>query len=339
MRFSGLLWHIFAEAHFYQNQLRMKATKRILLSLFLAATLIFHAVTTFAQDVHFWANITFENNASLVKIDNSQLDNIWQIGTPSKVVFDSAASVPFAIVTDTLNAYPPKNISSFEIKILPPPNSCWGTGYLYFSHKYDTRPGLDGGFVEIRYDDSLTWKNIIFDDDPECGFYTSDYYAPTDTIVGGIAAFSGDSDGWRGCGVEWIWQMGVKSFEHDSLTIRFTFKSEAGETNHEGWMIDDIHLALLDCTGGILEGKQLNLPVNLSPNPLSAYSIIGFSQKPDKEYFISIFDSRGRLVREIPVIGETPATLNKNDFQPGLYLINISENGLFKYSGKFIVTP
>ena len=339
MRFSGLLWHIFAEAHFYQNQLRMKATKRILLSLFLAATLIFHAVTTFAQDVHFWANITFENNASLVKIDNSQLDNIWQIGTPSKVVFDSAASVPFAIVTDTLNAYPPKNISSFEIKILPPPNSCWGTGYLYFSHKYDTRPGLDGGFVEIRYDDSLTWKNIIFDDDPECGFYTSDYYAPTDTIVGGIAAFSGDSDGWRGCGVEWIWQMGVKSFEHDSLTIRFTFKSEAGETNHEGWMIDDIYLVLLDCTGGILEGKQLNLPVNLSPNPLSAYSIIRFPQKPDKDYLAGIFDTRGRLVREIPVKGETPATLNKNDFQPGLYLINISENGLFKYSGKFIVTP
>jgi len=317
----------------------MKATKKILISLILTATLIFHAITTIAQDVHFWANITFENNAGLVKIDNSQLDNIWQIGTPSKVVFDSAASVPFAIVTDTLNAYPPKNISSFEIKILPPPNSCWGTGYLYFSHKYDTRPGLDGGFVEIRYDDSLTWKNIIFDDDPECGFYTWDYYTPTDTIVGGIPAFSGSSDGWKYSGVEWAWMIGVKTPEHDSLTIRFTFKSEAGETNHEGWMIDDIYLTLLDCTGGILEGKQLNLPVNLSPNPLSDFSTIRFSQKPDKDYLAGIFDTRGRLVLEIPVKGETPATLNKNDFLPGLYLINISENGLFKYSGKFVVTP
>lgn len=317
----------------------MKAIKGILISLLLTATLIFPAITTIAQDVHFSAYVTFENNSGLVKIDNSQLDNIWQIGTPSKIVFDSAVSVPFAIVTDTLNAYPPKNISSFEIKILPPPNSCWGTGYLYFSHKYDTRPGLDGCFVEIKYDDNPTWENIIFDDDPECGFYTWDYYNATDTIMGGIPAFSGNSDGWRFSGVEWAWMIGVKTPEHDSLTLRFTFKSDAGQTNHEGWMIDDIYLVLLDCTGSILEGKQLNLPVKVSPNPLSAYSIIGFPQKPDKEYFVSIFDSRGRLVHEIPVKGEIPATLNINDFRAGLYLINISENGLLKYSGKFVVTP
>jgi hypothetical protein len=98
-------------------------------------------------------------------------------------------------------------------------------------------------------------------------------------------------------------------------------------------------VVLLDCTGSILEGSHVKLPVIVSPNPVSDFSTIRFSQKPDKDYLAGIFDSRGRLVREIPVKGETPATLNKNDFLPGLYLINISENGLFKYSGKFVVTP
>ena len=46
-------------------------------------------------------NIYFETTDSLLKIDTNLIGNIWQIGTPSKTFFDSAYSVPNAIVTDT----------------------------------------------------------------------------------------------------------------------------------------------------------------------------------------------------------------------------------------------
>jgi hypothetical protein len=306
---------------------------------FIIPTPILLQIAAKAQDVYYSRNITFENNAGLVKIDNQQPDNLWQIGTPSKMFFDSAFSTPFAIVTDTMNNYPQNNLSSFEIKIYSPPFSCWGTGYLNFAHKYDTRPGVDGGYIEVRYDDSPTWKNIIFDDDPECGFGTWDFYTATDTINGGIPAFSGNSETWRYSSVYWIWFMGVKSYDHDSLTIRFTFKSGAGETSHEGWMIDDISVELLECTGGILEGKQTKLPVIVSPNPLTDFSTLRFFQKPGKDYLVDIFTTQGKLVKEISLRGETSVVLFKHNYTPGLYLIKINEDGVFRYYGKFMVRP
>ena len=52
-----------------------------------------------------------------MELDTSA-SNIWQIGKPQKIIFDSASTVPNAIVTDTINFYPINNISRFGIKIL-----------------------------------------------------------------------------------------------------------------------------------------------------------------------------------------------------------------------------
>ena len=49
--------------------------------------------------------INFENNSSLLWLDPSQEDNIWEIGTPQKEYFNQAYSLPFAILTDSLSLY------------------------------------------------------------------------------------------------------------------------------------------------------------------------------------------------------------------------------------------
>ncbi|MFI5135825.1 MAG: hypothetical protein ACHQD9_08235 [Chitinophagales bacterium] len=70
----------------------------------------------YAQGVPLDENITFETPDSLLKIDTTA-GNIWEIGRPHKIFFDSAYSLPNAIVTDTLNPYPINNFSTFTIKI------------------------------------------------------------------------------------------------------------------------------------------------------------------------------------------------------------------------------
>jgi hypothetical protein len=56
--------------------------------------------------------LTFDADDALyphfITIDTgSHLHNSWQIGRPGKSVFDSAYTLPNAIMTDTLNTYPP----------------------------------------------------------------------------------------------------------------------------------------------------------------------------------------------------------------------------------------
>ncbi len=140
------------------------------------------------------ASIDFETNSQLAVIDTSQPDNVWQIGIPQKIFFDSAFSTPYAIITDTVANYPVNNYSSFEIKILPS-NICWGIGSLSFIHKYDFEQNKDGGFIDVKYDDDTTWTNIIFDSDP-LFTYSNSFYSNADTITGNIRAFTGTSNGW-----------------------------------------------------------------------------------------------------------------------------------------------
>src|SRR5687768_4104081 len=62
------------------------------------------------------ADTAYESSLN-ISIDTAA-GNIWQIGIPQKVIFDSAATVPNAIVTDTINNYPVNNTSTFTISVL-----------------------------------------------------------------------------------------------------------------------------------------------------------------------------------------------------------------------------
>ena len=71
--------------------------------------------TTFAQWEYFIDFDSPNSQNNHIIIDTiSNPDNIWQIGVPSKTIFDSAYSLTHAIVTDTLNAYPVNDTSSLH---------------------------------------------------------------------------------------------------------------------------------------------------------------------------------------------------------------------------------
>ena len=86
--------------------------KQIILGVF-----IFIYVNSYSQypgDTTNWDTIKFESAYEYLNIDTSN-QNIWQIGRPSKIFFDSAYSKEKAIVTDSINFYPVNNCSYFNL--------------------------------------------------------------------------------------------------------------------------------------------------------------------------------------------------------------------------------
>lgn len=303
------------------------------LLVFLTVSLI--SIISYSQ-TQFSADINFESNSQLVDIDTTQTNNLWQIGIPQKSILDSAYSAPFAIITDTINPYQSNNFSSFQVKIITPNSSCWGIGNLTFVHKYDFELNKDGGFIEVKYDNDTNWTNIILDTDPDVFAQGNNFYTLSDTLIGNIPAFTGTSNGWIYSQFVWAWVIGVKSYYHDSLTIRFSIKSDSVDTYQEGWLIDNIFLQLDDCTGSI---KNLDLISNSSkvfPNPVIGNSNICFSNQSNKLTVINVFDNFGDNVRSITTYLDKIEIAN-NEFENGIYSYQIIQNNEFIGNGKFVI--
>lgn len=282
-------------------------------------------------------NIDFESNGQYAVIDNSQPDNIWQKGTPSKTFFNSAYSVPFAIVTDTLLMYPDNNLSTFRIRAITP-GACWGIGYLTFWHKYKTDSLHAGGYVEVAYDSSTVFHNIIFDTvEPQLGHYGINFYTKNDTITGGIPAFSGNSAGWIFSQYNWIWMIGTKSPFHDSLTIHFNFKSDGPAVPDEGWMIDNIQLVINACTGAI-EDHEKNIPkVEITPDPFNDKAAFRLIHMHEGKYKLSIFDRLGSNVLENVITPSRSVIITRSGLSSGLYFYQVTDGKTQIVTGKFMI--
>ncbi len=90
--------------------------KKITLFLFII-TLTFSLVHGQYGSLIYTDTINFETSHNWVHLDTSITNNIWRIGIPSKTYLDSAYSIPYAIITDTINNYPINNYSYFDIII------------------------------------------------------------------------------------------------------------------------------------------------------------------------------------------------------------------------------
>ncbi|MGI8893309.1 MAG: hypothetical protein ACR2GN_07585 [Bacteroidia bacterium] len=135
--------------------------KQLLLTL--AFTLISYlSIGQMWQQYFDGADTIYDPNVSpssiYIEIDTNS-SNIWQIGAPQKNIFDSAATAPNVIVTDTINYYPVNNSSSFQFSIVPwvP----WGILAIQWKQKLDFDAGLDGGIIEFSVDSGTTWQMLL----------------------------------------------------------------------------------------------------------------------------------------------------------------------------------
>ena len=244
--------------------------------------------------------------------------NIWQIGKPQKTIFDSAATYPNALMTDSIHFYPPNNISSFEFKIVP--WSSRGIMAIEWKQKLDMDKDFDGGKIEFSVDAGDSWQNA-FNNPHVYNFYG---FLPSnqDTLANGDFVFSGTDSLWRD-----IWLCYDMSWLtwNDSILVRFTFSSDSIDNRKEGWLIDNmmVRTTLIHTVSEVQPEKYLNV----YPNPTSDIIYIE-TQKIQDFHIIEqmvLVNSSGQVMDEWNHI-PTKFFINAKKYSNGLYYLKIKTN-------------
>ncbi|MDO9186598.1 MAG: T9SS type A sorting domain-containing protein [Bacteroidia bacterium] len=271
-----------------------------------------------------WSNsITFDTAFSNLYIDTLQTNNSWQIGTPNKVLFDSARTRPNAIVTDTVNYYPINDTSSFVLKINRPtdapfwvewvPYISGPTPFVSFMSKIDTDSLSDIGYVEYSLDNGTNWLPVneyFF-----VGDYHPPYYGPgtpffTSTWNGWFETFIYLGDSNPDPGIETV----------DSVLFKFTFVSDGINTNKEGWIIDDIRFGTIALVG--VNDIEENNNFNIYPNPVNNEFTITATETGKIYFQLKIYNILGEMVSQ-SIIENPKSQINISDLPKGVYFVKL----------------
>lgn len=250
-------------------------------------------------------------NRAYFFIDTLQVNNVWQIGNPQKVEFDSALSQPFALITDTASAYPSGNVSSFEVLVTSDDAT-----FIEFWQRYDTDTLQDGLVVEVSDDGGNTWVNMV--NHPIVTHFNFPAAAPI-AAAGNQMGFSGNSNGWNSSVIvndEFCW------FQR----FRFTFYSDSIDTGKDGWMIDNF---MVNCDGTGIEKLTWQQSLNVFPNPVESVVELDLDFSNSK-YKVVIKDILGSELFSI-----THRRVDVSSLNSGVYLIEASD-GKNRFVSKMI---
>ncbi len=217
---------------------------------------------------------SFDTNTTYLNIDTI---GIWEIGQPSKTVFDSSYSGINSIVTDLDSLYPTNDTSRFyavfkdEWGGVPNYLGIYSPLEIEFNHRFMTASITDYGSIEMSLDNGNTWYDILSSEHNASwgpnGLYANEHIfeGTGDTLFDSLAVF-GNSNGWVYSKFskdinQIIWN---DHFFPDSIIVRFSFISDSIGGN-EGWQIDNLCMSV-DFISGITENQ--NIEKNLFyPNP------------------------------------------------------------------------
>jgi hypothetical protein len=262
--------------------------------------------------------INFEDDpcweTSYIDIEIPGSNNLWQECTPQKLIFNSAHSLPHAILTDSLGSYPVNTVSSFIIKFLPEQSGMCAP-VIGANYKFDSDTLNDYGMIELSYDHGATWLNALSDTvipDPY-------WWTPKPILTGRIHQWT-----------NFHAFIPYPFLNFDTIYYRFTFISDNTQTNQEGWMIDDI--ALVDHIEGF-QNFDSEREIKLYPNPVINLISLQF-KNINNEMNVSIYDFQGKLCFQ-QIIQNTQSDIDVSKLYSGIYLI-IAYNRNNYYKIKFI---
>jgi hypothetical protein len=278
--------------------------------------------------------VDFESTPQYVTIDS--LTGCWQIGTPSKTIFDTAYSSSHALMTDTLNPYPNDSIS-YAYFSFPTINSS-STYSISFKHRYDSETDVDGGYIEVYDCFSGNWKSLTSAVAFACPYY-SVYYnsnSPTQLLTNGEIGFTGNSNGWITQEISFGCMAVFQAEENHGGSIaaqfRFVFVSDGNNTNQEGWMIDDIQWSDF---GGLCSGiEEYENSLGLKAYPSITNENISFETETELFSKISIYDFSGKLIENFSFNQTNFKTLELSNLSNGMYFYSVEDG---KAVGKFMI--
>jgi len=298
--------------------------------------LLLFSYNSFTQDAPFF-EIDFEggyvhgiNDSAIwhLNIDTiSNPNNIWQIGSPQKIVFDSALSIPNAIVTDTINSYPVNDTSSFTVQYVISGVNSNGLGLEfrgYYSVNSDSL--LDYGKIEFSPNNGLSWIDLL--DTSNNNFIVWDQRP----------ILTGNSNGWK------YYDLNLTNFgialglvSGDTILWRFSFISDGINTNKDGLMFDNMYFENAYPIGLIEISKNDKISSNCFPNPSNNFLNIELNNPNNFPYDLCIYDNLGRKVHGLNFITVEEIVIDVRDFKNGIYHYTLfcpTQN--LRSTGKFI---
>ncbi len=208
--------------------------------------------------------MNFDDASDQLHLDSIYPASCWQVGHPNKVVFTSAYSEPNALVTDTLLPHQDSTTCYAEYTL-----TTSGPGYgmsVGFKYRIDTDSLDSYGWIE-QFDSG--WVDADFN-------YWIDDFHPT--WVGDRYAYTGRSPGWHD-GHFWLGCLKFLPLP-DTMHVRFAFHGGNNPSHRDGWMIDDVNYAVLQCDGSIAESSLASF--RTSPNPMSNFATLKLAyRKPN----------------------------------------------------------
>jgi hypothetical protein len=270
----------------------------------------------------------FDQLCTNLSIDTSSF-NLWKIGNPHKIIFNSIIDDDKVIVTDTILNYPINNTSKFTYKSYYNLINSYNFN-ISFKHRIDSDTLKDGGFVELSIDNGQNWYNVI---DPNMPFQyqysaSENFYSTSDSLVNNNFGFSGYSSDWIISKYQWIITNPLRKEINDTLLFRFNFISDSIENNREGWMIDDFKIQQYTPIDGIYE-NTISF-INVIPNPAS--TTIKFENNNFEILDLKIYDISNKIIQCDQV---SKNEIDINNLKSGLYYLRIETKSTINVS-KFI---
>ncbi len=243
-------------------------------------------------------------------IDTTQLNNIWEIGAPGKILFNSAYSSPLALVTDTMNAYPINNTSSFTFTIATDDATT-----ISFWHQINSDSLSDGGVVEFSTDGGVTWNNIL-----NSSYTLTNFYSNSSSI-----ASNSNKSGFTGTS-SWV-QSTIQGYALDFVKFKFTFTSDNSNTSKDGWMIDDF---FVNCIGTGIDEIRTASHFHFFPNPTTNIISI-LSDNSTQLKTVALKNNLGQTILETD-----NAVIDLSLLVSGIYFYELTDTKGLITTGKFI---
>lgn len=286
---------------------------------FFITTFIFITSTQAQFYQQYFDGIDTSASNSIIIDFGSDTTNIWQVGSPQKTIFHSAATQPNALVTDTINFYPVNDTSSFTYRLFNPVFA-FGVFALQWMQKIDYDRDRDGGMIEYTTNGGATWVNV-FNDPYVYNFYGFDTLN-VDTMGGNNYGFSGTDTTWRN-----VWLCFDMSFLtlFDTIDFKFTSISDSVDNHKEGWMIDNMFSQLTFVH--TVKSEKMDDYLKIFPTPTSGTIYIE-AEKQNGFHIIEwmeLTDVQGRVVKKYGV-SPTKFNIDISDLPDGNYFLRVKTN-------------
>ena len=297
----------------------MKNTHR--LSPFLLAFILLSFVVVTPEFANFFDNGENSPQNIIIEFDSTDSTNIWQIGKPQKEKFNMSASLPNALVTDTLNVLPLNDTSSFlfEQKSQDYIDEILAVQWL---QKLDFDFEKDGGFLEVSLD-GINWENIF------TANYIYNFFGYDQSNVGvmsnGEMAFTGIDTTWKN-----VWVC-LDTYSVDSMffQMRFTSVSDSIDNNNDGWMIDN--LIIQNTFIHTISDLDNQSAFNVLPNPTKGMVEINLLNLEENDVVqgLELMDSNGRILDKWEDF-ESRSALDLSQYPSGVYYFRlVTKKGRF----------